>query len=238
MNLRHMLLMLTVIAASGLAALAAETPTPVVVTSNTPPAQATNEIKLLSPDDKLYTNSVEMELIRVPGGFWAGKYDVTQKEFQKVMGFNPSAFGGGNRPVDSVSWQDAMDFCAKMTKMDLEKELIPKGYHYTLPTEEEWESLVGNAGLAAAVTSLDGTSRSATSPVGSLAPNELGLYDMRGNVSQFVLSDDSKAYRILRGGSWQDFTEINLRPEFRWYCKPDERRNTFGFRCLLKAGGK
>jgi formylglycine-generating enzyme required for sulfatase activity len=179
------------------------------------------------------TNSVGMILLKVSDNLWAGKYDVTQKEYQKIMGINPSAFGGPNFPVDSVSWNDAMDFCKKMTDADIKEMEIPDGYYYTLPTEDEWESLVGDATVEEAVTSASGD-RTGTSPVGSMKPNNLGLCDMRGNVMQFTLGDDSKPYRVLRGGSWQDSIEINLRTIFRFYTPPDNRQNTFGFRCVLK----
>jgi formylglycine-generating enzyme required for sulfatase activity len=173
-----------------------------------------------------------MELVKV-GGFWAGKYEVSQKEYQKVMAANPSAFGGGNRPVDSVSWNEAVDFCAKLTAEGRKDKDLPEGYYYTLPTESEWESLVAGASLQDAVTS-QGGNRDGTAPVGSLGPNGLGLYDMRGNVMEFCLGDTSKPYRVLRGGSWKDRIEINLRTEFRFYCQPDDKQNTFGFRVLLK----
>ena len=189
------------------------------------------EAKDPGPD---FTNSVYMELVKVPGDFWAGKYEVTQDQYEKVTGSNPSAFQGTNRPVDSVTWFDAMSFCKQMTALDLKKKRIPEGYHYTLPTEDEWTNLVADASLDQAVASLTDR-RTSSSPVGSLAPNSLGLYDIRGNVMEFVLSDESQPYRFLKGGSWADYVDINLRPEFRWYCRPDEATNTFGFRCLLKA---
>lgn len=179
-----------------------------------------------------FTNSADMLLIEA-AGMWVGKYDVTQKEFQKVMGFNPSAFPGPTRPVDSVSWNDAMSFCEKLTQADFKEMLLPVGYYYTLPTEDEWETLVADASLDDAVTSASGD-RDGTAPVGSMKPNSLGLYDMRGNVLQWTLGDDSKAYRVLRGGSWQDRIEINLRTVFRNYEPPDARQNTFGFRVVLK----
>ena len=110
---------------------------------------------------------------------------------------------------------------------------IPIGYYYTLPTEDEWESFVADASLDDSVTSANGD-RDGTAPVGSMKPNNLGLCDMRGNVSQWTLGDDSKPYRVLRGGSWQDRIEINLRTAFRTYEPPDTRANTFGFRVVLK----
>ena len=209
---------------------------PLPVTNAPPVVVVTNEVKEPEPPGAKYTNSVGMELLKLSEGLWAGKFDVTQKEYQKVMGSNPSAFSGEMRPVDSVNYNDALEFCRRLTEQDLKEQTLPKGFYYTLPTEDEWQGLVADAGLETAVTSLNGTSRQETSPVGSLAPNSLGLFDVRGNVSEFCLGDDSKPYRVLKGGSWHDFVEVNLRPEFRWYCQPDERQNTFGFRCLLKAG--
>lgn len=180
-----------------------------------------------------FTNSVDMELVKISGNLWAGKYEVTQAQYQKITGGNPSAFGGGSRPVDSVSYSDALDFCQKMTDEDNRKKMIPIGSAYDLPTEDEWKSLMADATVESAVTSI-GAAQSGTSAVGSLAPNSLGLYDTRGNVMEFVKGDD-KAYRVLKGGSWQDHVEVNLRPDFRNYCKPEDHLNTFGFRCVLRA---
>lgn len=194
----------------------------------------TNVVVEATPPGDTYTNSIGMVLIKMPGGFWAGEYEVTQKEYQKITGANPSAFAGETRPVDSVTWNDALEFCDKMTAHDLETNAVPKGFYYTLPTEDEWKSMVADATVDNAVTSQSGVSRESTSAVGSLNPNSLGLYDVRGNVMEFCLSDTSKPYRFLHGGSWQDRIEQNLRPEFRFYCTPDESKNTFGFRCLLK----
>ncbi len=219
--------------------LAEDTPANVAVqpsatSTNQPAKNGTNEVAEPQIPGNNFTNSVGMELLKV-GDFWAGKFEVTQKEYEKVMGANPSAFPDDTHPVDSVSWNDAMAFCEKMTALDLKKRFLPKGYHYTLPTEEEWQSLVADASLDNAVCSLYAVNRSSTSSVGSLAPNSLGLYDIRGNVMEFCLGDDTLPYRYLKGGSWADFVEVNMRPEFRWNCKPDETMNTFGFRCLLKA---
>lgn len=222
---------------STLAAVAADpgpAATNVVVATSTNTVATTN--KPAGPPKSLgdeFTNSVDMILLKVSDGMWAGKYDVTQKEFQKIMSSNPSAFPGDNRPVDSVSWDDATAFCQKITEADTKEELIPVGYYYTLPTEDEWETLMDGATLDDAVTSANGN-RTGTAPVGSKKPNSLGLYDMRGNVAQWTLGDDSKPYRVLRGGSWQDWIDINLRPIFRIYQPPDTRANTYGFRVVLK----
>jgi formylglycine-generating enzyme required for sulfatase activity len=185
------------------------------------------------PPEENFTNSIGMELVRLPGGFWAGRYEVTQKEYQKVMGANPSAFKAERNPVDSVSWKDTQEFCQKLTALDLNEQAIPVGFAYSLPTETQWEAMMADASLADAVTSEKGR-RNGPKTVGSLRPNRLGLYDVRGNVWEFCQGDTSKPFRVLRGASWQDDYEANLRPVFRYYANgPDERRNTFGFRCIL-----
>jgi formylglycine-generating enzyme required for sulfatase activity len=177
-----------------------------------------------------------MEFVKVGSGTWAGRYEVTQGEYQKVMGSNPSHFSGRRNPVDSVTYDDAVEFCQRLTEQELKDMKLPEGFSYTLPTEGQWEGLVADATRAQAVTSENG-SRSGTSPVGSLAPNSLGLYDVRGNVMEFCLGS-AMPYRVLRGGSWQDWIDVNLRLSFRYYAQPDERKDTFGFRCLLVQSGK
>lgn len=204
------------------------------------PVASTNKSVVAKDEPKapgdLYTNSAKMELVKISDGLWAGKFEVTQKEYEKVAAANPSQFRGPTFPVDSVTWMEAVDFCTRMTDQDIQAAALPKGFYYTLPTEDEWKTLMANAEPKDAVSSVRQAFRSGPNQVGSLAPNSLGLYDVRGNVMEFVLSDTTKPFRFLKGGSWRDSTEVNLRPEFRWYCKPDERKDTFGFRCLLKAG--
>jgi len=202
---------------------------PAAATNSAPPAQATNQAPSApKPPDDQYTNTIGMQFIKV-GDLWAGKYLVTQKEYQEIMGSNPSEFQGDRSPVDSMSWEDAMEFCKKLTEHEAKE--LPEGFTYTLPTDAQWESLVGDASLNNAVIS-EPVSRAGTSPVGSLGPNNLGLYDIRGNLWEFC-RDSSKPYRVLKGGSWQDRIEINLRTDFRYYARPDERKNIFGFRCVL-----
>jgi hypothetical protein len=183
-----------------------------------------------------FTNSVGMVMVKISPQFWAGKYLVTQKEYQVVTGANPSEFRGELNPVDSASWNDAVAFCSKLNTEEKKQLMLPEGFTYSLPTQAQWESLMDGATLSDAVTS-EGKARSGTSPVGSLKANALGLYDTRGNVWQWCLDPQDKPFRVLRGGAWDTSLEVNLRPEFRWYSAgPDERKNTFGFRCVLQAG--
>ncbi len=196
-------------AAADQATVASNTSTNQSALVSTNGTKGTNAVVEAKPPGDIYTNSIGMVLIKMPGGFWAGEYEVTQKEYQKIAGTNPSAFAGETRPVDSITWNDALEFCDKLTTHDLETNAVPKGFYYTLPTEDEWQSMVADATLENAVTSQSGA-RESTSPVGSLSPNSLGLYDVRGNLMEFCLTDAAKPYRILHGGSWQDRIEENL----------------------------
>lgn len=184
-----------------------------------------------------FTNSIGMVMVKISPALWAGRFEVTQQEYQKVAGSNPSQFGGDRNPVDSVSWTEAQGFCAKLNETERKQEMLPEGFGYALPTQSQWESLVAGADLKDAITS-QGARRSGTAPAGSLGPNSLGLYDIRGNVWEWCLDPQDKPYRVLRGGGWDTSIEVNLRTEFRWYGNGlDDRKNTCGFRCVLVPGG-
>ena len=180
-----------------------------------------------------FTNSIGMVMVKISDSFWAGKYEVKQSEYQEVMSSNPSWYPGEENPVDSVSWNEAMNFCAQLNELEGQAAMLPKGFIYTLPRQSEWEALVADASLADAITS-DPWTRNGPSPVGSRGPNRLGLYDVRGNVWEWCLDPEDKPYRVARGAAWDQFIEVNLRPEFRWYANgPDDREPTIGFRCVL-----
>jgi formylglycine-generating enzyme required for sulfatase activity len=154
-------------------------------------------------------------------GFWIGKYPVTQGQWQKVMGNNPSGFKkGDNYPVETVSWDDAKAFVQKLNGKS--------GYTFRLPTEAEWEYAARSGGKAEkypggndidAVAWYADNSGHSTHPVGTKAPNGLGLYDMSGNVWQWCedvydadaykklprdnpVSNGGSTSKVLRGGSW------------------------------------
>jgi formylglycine-generating enzyme required for sulfatase activity len=214
-------------------------------TNSASPGEQTNAIptlKELMATNNVVTNTADIVLVKISPGLWVGKYEVTQGAYLKVMRVNPSVFRGWQRPVDSVSWYDAVAFCRTLTAMERKAKELPDGYSYTLPTEAQWEMLVGDALLKDAVMSLNGNHRSSTSPVGSLGPNKFGLYDIRGNVWEWCLdSHDPSSYHVLRGGAWDTRLEPNSRTDFRWYVNahpgvPGEKRNDFGFRVVLKPG--
>jgi len=186
-----------------------------------------------------FTNDTTVVMVKISPTLWAGMFEVTQEQYQKVMGSNPSEFQGDHNPVDSVSWNDARSFCGRLTDVEKKADMLPEGFEYTLPTQAQWETLMDAADLKDAVTSLN-SSRTGTAPVGSLKPNSLNLYDTRGNVWELCLDPEDKPYRVLRGGGWDTSIDINMRPEFRWYSNgPDDRKNVYGFRCVLvPAAGK
>lgn len=136
-------------------------------------------------------------------GFWMGVHEVTQAEYQAVMGNNPSSFTGNtNRPVESVSWNDAVAYCAALTTAERTAGRIPATWEYRLPTEAEWEycSRAGarttrfGYGDDLAATSLgdyawvSANSGSTTHPVEQKRPNAWGLMDMHGNVFEWCLN--------------------------------------------------
>lgn len=182
-----------------------------------------------SPDNEPARYSWEGPQTRVTisHGFWMGRYEVTQGEYLAVMGSNPSYFIGDlNRPVEQVSWFDAVAYCTALTTREQNAGRLPAGYVYRLPTEAEWEYACragtttplhfGNE-LRSGMANFNGHSEylvgdpyhsnpsgiylNRTTAVGSYAPNAWGLYDMHGNVWEWC-SDWWSAN--LPGGSVTD----------------------------------
>ncbi|HEX4996734.1 MAG TPA: formylglycine-generating enzyme family protein [Terriglobia bacterium] len=155
--------------------------------------------------------------VRITKGFELGKYEVTQQQWQAAMGANPSSFSGDDRPVERVSWHEAQAFIQKMNER-------ADGYRYRLPTEAEWEyaARAGATGPVAGplvndVAWYEDNAERKTHPVGQKKGNAWGLFDMQGNVYEWVedwygpyssadLSDpsgpESGARKVLRGGAW------------------------------------
>jgi formylglycine-generating enzyme required for sulfatase activity len=194
-------------------------------------------LKQLMATGSVVTNTVGIVLVKISPGLWAGKFETTQDNYQKTMHSNPSAFKGATRPVDSVSWNDAIAFCAKLTTKEQTAKELPDGYNYTLPTQDQWMALMDGASRQDAVMKLNGNV-SSTAPVGSLGANSLGLYDTRGNVMEWCLDSNNDSNRVLKGGAWDTWLDINARPDFRWYAAPGEAKNSYGFRVILSGPSK
>ena len=185
--------------------------------------------------------------VRISQGFWLGKYEVTQGQWQEVMGSNPSFFDecGPDCPVEGVSWEDVQEFIRKLNAAVGEER-------YRLPTEAEWE-YAARAGTSGdrygnldAIAWYDGNSGDRTHPVGRKAPNAWGLHDMLGNVFEWVedwygdypggsVTDPrgpaSGSERVARGGGWLNFAR-NCRASSRDYNSPGYRDFYLGFRLL------
>jgi formylglycine-generating enzyme required for sulfatase activity len=182
--------------------------------------------------------------------FEIGKYPVTQKLWMDIMGQNPSYYEGEDLPVENVSWKDVKDFLQKLNAR------FP-GMDYRLPTEAEWEYAArgGEKGAKdkydyAGGNELDElgwysiNSGGETHPVGRKKPNQLGLYDMSGNVWEWCqdwygdyptgsqtnpAGPTSGSYRVIRGGSWRG-DPAYCRVAFRSYGTPGLRYSNVGFR--------
>ena len=242
---------------------------------------------------KEITNSIGMKLVLVPKGtfmmgspeseqgrnenetqhevtiskdYYLGVYEVTQAQYEKVMGKNLSYFQGakvGNEnadlPVENVSWDEAVKFCKKLSALPEEKKA---GRVYRLPTEAEWEyacragsktaySFDDEEGLLPEYGWFSRNSSRRTHTVGLLEPNAWGLHDMHGNVWEWcsdwyeeypkgAVSDPTGpkegSYRVLRGGCWGN-EAADCRSAFRSGYDPSLRFNGLGFRLALSPSG-
>ena len=234
-------------------------------------------------------NGVVLEMVYIPGGtfmmgspateegrdccespqhqvtvpaFFAGKYPITQAQWQAVMENNPSCFKGEKRPVEYVLWQDAVEFCGKLSQKT--------GKKYRLLSEAEWEyacrartttpfhfgetitpELVNYYGYYPYAKAPKGLYRGQTADVGSFPPNAFGLYDMHGNVWEWCSdrwnsnykgapTDGSSwetgtsEYLVLRGGSWI-YDAANCRSAYRVWMRADDRWWSTGFRVALAS---
>ncbi len=184
--------------------------------------------------------------VRISRGFWLGMHEVTQSDWQRVMGTNPSWFSGCDRcPVETVSWNDAQDFIRSLNGQS-------GGNRYRLPREAEWE-YAARAGTTAdryrdidEVAWYEENSTGSTHPVGQMAPNAWGLHDMLGNVYEWVQDSNgdypggfvtdprgatSGSLRVSRGGSWGGDAS-RCRASHRAFDSPDTRNEYAGFRLL------
>jgi eukaryotic-like serine/threonine-protein kinase len=197
--------------------------------------------------------------VRVPD-FFMGKYPVTQAQYQAIMGKNPARFQGERKPVQRVSWDDAVEFCQKLSQKT--------GKTYRLPSEAEWEyacragtttpfyfgktittDLVNYDGNYPYGSAPKGVYRQRTTNVGNFPPNSFGLYDMHGNIWEWCQdtyktnykgaptdgiayeSGNNNDYRLLRGGSWND-AAWNCRSALRSWLARANSSYDVGFRVV------
>ena len=182
--------------------------------------------------------------------YYIGKTEVTQALWQAVMGSNPSNFKGSNLPVEEVSWEDCQTFIRKLNALT--------GKNFRLPTEAEWEFAArgGNnsrgykysgSNTLSNVAWYDDNSSDKTHPVATKAPNELGIYDMSGNVWEWCsdwygsystssqynpTGPNSGSDRVNRGGCWDSYA-WSCRVSLRNYVNPAYRGYDLGLRLAL-----
>ncbi|MCX5771635.1 MAG: SUMF1/EgtB/PvdO family nonheme iron enzyme [Candidatus Hydrogenedentes bacterium] len=219
------------------------------------------EFMMSSPESEPERDGNERPLHRVAisRGFWLGKYEVTQAQWQAVMAGAPSKFKGDTLPVECVSWDDCHEF---IWRLNAKGEGL-----FRLPTEAEWEyacragtttpfafgetispEQANYNGDGTYWNGREGVYRQQTTPVGSFRPNAWGLYDMHGNVCEWCQDwwhdtyqgapEDGSAWespagerRVLRGGSWDD-TLRNCRSAAREPDTPGSRHGALGFRVV------
>ena len=207
---------------------------------------ATSEMKDPGIDEKT------VHQVNLTNDYYMGKYEVTQALWEAVMGSNPSNFKGDNLPVEEVSWNDCQEFISKLNSLT--------GRKFRLPTEAEWEYAArggkksrgyqysGSSDISD-VAWYDENSVNKTHPVGTKQANELGIYDMTGNVWEWC-SDwygfyssssqtnptgaDSGSSRVFRGGSWYGNARY-CRLSFRDCTPPDCRGYNLGLRLALSV---
>lgn len=200
--------------------------------------------------------------VRLSRDFWMGTCEVTQAQWRALMGTDPSKFKGDELPVEQVSWYEAAEFCRKLTDRERETDRLPEGHVYRLPTEAEWE-YAARGGTRSRRFKYAGSddpnevawlwpaSSDETHAVGTKRPNELGLYDMSGNVWEWCLdwyapdyygrspeadpanrNYGDKTYRVCRGGSWGVYP-THCRAANRGGGTPGGRFYSYGFRVVL-----
>lgn len=194
----------------------------VTVANATDPTPATTSAKFRIPDRLEMTNSIEMVLVQLPSKIWAGKYEVTQAEYLKVMKNNPSKSRNDRQPVEWVTRDDAVEFCRRLTEMEHSK--LPAG-KYTLPTEAQWKELRADQKFEEIPGGVMG--RTGPSVVGqSGSSNKFGLYDVLGNVWEWCL--DAPEDRQLKGGAFNS-------AKYEQPAPLGGKGSNCGFRCVVAA---
>ena len=225
---------------------------------------APGEFLMGSPYDEVGRGPDEgpQRQVVIPQGFWISKCEVSQAEYEKVMGTNPSNSNKDpNLPVERVNWFEGMDYCGRLTRLAETAGWLPPGCAFRLPTEAEWEYCC-RAGTTTAFSSGNDVSDTrlglfawfshnsdfGTKPVGTRQPNPWGLYDMHGNVWEWCLdrwegslqgsrftnnpAPATGSLRVARGGSWL-YDAKACRCANRDDYSPANRCSDIGFRVVL-----
>jgi sulfatase modifying factor 1 len=200
-----------------------------------------------------------LHTVTLTKGFWIGKYEVTQAQYEAVTGNAPSLFEGSSLPVEHVNWRDAMDFCDQVHLAEAGLQRIPQSYHYRLPTEAEWEYACragtvsafsfGNS-LSSSQANFDGYVGNTTA-VGTYPANPWGFHDMHGNVGEWCydvyqeypidsVTDplgmwqwrDDFIFQVVRGGGWFQLP-TGCRSAYRRVVWQNLKISDIGFRLCL-----
>ncbi len=204
--------------------------------------------------------------VMLSGSFHMAKYEVPQNLYQQVMGVNPSKWKGLRNSVEMLTPAEAAEFCDRVTKLLQGRKLIAANEEIRLPTEIEWEYCC-RAGTTTRYSFGDkaqadgdtepkatllnkygwhhGNAAGNDPPVGALAPNPWGLYDMHGYLSEIcsdpwtpdyavVTKADAEGAVVMRGGSWKD-SHPRLTSASRWKFAQDGKDDAVGFRCVKAA---
>jgi formylglycine-generating enzyme required for sulfatase activity len=208
------------------------------------------------------SNAQPVHNVTISEAFWMGEHEVTQGEYQALMGSNPSNFSGATLPVEQVDWNDARAYCTALTAQEMALGNVPAGYEYRLPTEAEWEYAcragtttefnVG-AGLYCADANFNYSYHSSSScgssstlDVGGYPANAFGLHDMHGNVLEWCLDSygdyssgavtdpfvTGGSNRVVRGGSWGNVSHY-CRSAYRGRTSPGYSDGNVGFRVVF-----
>jgi formylglycine-generating enzyme required for sulfatase activity len=197
--------------------------------------------------------------VRITKPFYMGVTEVTQSQWLEVMNSNPSEFDGGRNPVERVSWDEATEFCRKLSARSAEQSASRV---YRLPTEAEWEyacrggtktpwSFGDSPRELGAHSWYEENSMGSTHPVGEKSPNPFGLYDMNGNVSEWcsnqyftytsgvvaVVLRSDRGLQAYRGGAWS-FAAEKCRSADRFVLHPVNRRPYLGFRLVISSSAE
>lgn len=206
-----------------------------------------------SPLDEDDRDADEVQhVVTLTDGFWMGKFEVTQEQWNRVMSDNPSRFRGAKRPVENISWNDCQLFIMALNQNVAIRDQMSGGAA-RLPTEAEWEyacragTTGAYAGNPVAMAWCGANSNSQSHPVGQMTANAMGLYDMHGNVwewCQDVYGDyprgevtnpaglSSGESRVLRGGGWDLGLQV-ARSANRFRLQSSRRSPVYGFRLAL-----